>query len=53
MMDGDDRGAVSGIGLWQGKPKYTEETSPVPLCPTHIPHDLTRARTRAAVEASR
>jgi hypothetical protein len=28
---------------WQGKPKYLEETYPVPFCPPQIPHDLTRA----------
>jgi hypothetical protein len=24
---------------WQGKPKYSEETCPVPLCPPQIPYD--------------
>jgi hypothetical protein len=32
---------------WQGKPKYSEKTAPVPLCPPQIPHDVTCARTRA------
>jgi hypothetical protein len=32
----------------QGKPKYSEKTCPVPLCPPQIPHGLTRARTRAS-----
>jgi hypothetical protein len=38
---------------WQGKPKYSEKTAPVPLCPPQIPHDLTRARTQAAAVESR
>jgi hypothetical protein len=33
---------------WQGKPKYWKKTSPVPLCPAQIPHDLPWARTRDA-----
>jgi hypothetical protein len=32
----------------QGKPKYSEKTCPVPLCPPQIPHGLARARTRAS-----
>jgi len=32
----------------RGKPKYSEKTCPVPLCPPQIPHGLTRARTRAS-----
>jgi hypothetical protein len=32
----------------QGKPKYSEKTCPVPLCPPQNPHGLTRARTRAS-----
>jgi hypothetical protein len=27
-IEGDDCGAVSGLNGWQGKPKYSEETSP-------------------------
>jgi hypothetical protein len=29
----------------QGKPKYSEKTCPVPLCPPQIPHDLAQTRT--------
>jgi hypothetical protein len=34
---------------WQEKPKYSEKPCPSALCPPQIPHDLTWARTRAAV----
>jgi hypothetical protein len=30
-----------------------DKPAPVPLCPPQIPHDLTRARTRAAEVGSR
>jgi hypothetical protein len=33
---------------WQGKPKYSEKTCPVPLCPPQTPHAaLTRAQAAA------
>jgi hypothetical protein len=38
---------------WQGKPKYSEKSTPVPLCPPKIPYDMTRARTRAAEVGNR
>jgi hypothetical protein len=38
---------------WQGKPKYSEKTCPMPLCPPQIPHDVTWARTWAAIVGSR
>jgi hypothetical protein len=38
---------------WQGKPKYSEKTCTVPLCPPQIPHDLTWDRTRVAAVGSR
>jgi hypothetical protein len=41
MMDDDECGAVDGMRIWQGKPKYSEKFCPVPLCPPQIPHDLT------------
>jgi hypothetical protein len=37
---------------WQGTPKYSEKTSPAPLCPPQVPLDQTRARTRAAAVGS-
>jgi hypothetical protein len=46
--DDDERGAVGGM-LGKGTRSSGRTSSPVPLCPPQIPHDLTRARTRAAV----
>jgi hypothetical protein len=43
----DEYGAMVELYL-QGKPKYSEKTCAVPLCPPQIPHGLTRARTRAS-----
>jgi hypothetical protein len=43
----DEYGAMVELYL-QGKPKNSEKTCPVPLCPPQIPHGLTRARTRAS-----
>jgi hypothetical protein len=37
---------------WQGKPKYSDKTCPSAICPPQIPHDQTRARTRAAAVGS-
>jgi hypothetical protein len=36
-------GAGGGIGIWQGKPKYS-----VPLCLPHVPLDFIWDRTSAA-----
>jgi hypothetical protein len=36
-----------------GEPKYSENPTPVPLCPPQIQHDLTWARTRADAVGSR
>jgi hypothetical protein len=46
---GGDRWIWSNGGMiyLQGKPKNSEKTCLVPLCPSQIPHGLTRARTRA------
>jgi hypothetical protein len=41
--DDDDCRAISDMNEWQEKPKYSEKTCPVPLCPPQIPHDLTQA----------
>jgi hypothetical protein len=39
---------------WQGKTEELwEKPVPVPLCPPHIPHRLTRARTRASAVRDR
>jgi hypothetical protein len=46
-------GVDCGLNEWQGKPKYRSKPAPVPLSAPQIPHDLTRARTRAIAVASR
>jgi hypothetical protein len=47
MMDGDECGAMHGM-LGMGNRSYRRKPGPVSLCLPQIPHDLTRARTRAA-----
>jgi hypothetical protein len=52
MIDDYECGAIGGMlgkrnRSTQGKP------APVPLCPPQLPHDLTRARLRAAAVGSR
>jgi hypothetical protein len=49
MIDEGDCGAIGGT-KW--KSKYSEKPAPAPLCPPQIPHDQTRARTRAAAVGS-
>jgi hypothetical protein len=48
MIDDDDCGAVSWMRINRGKRSTRRKPAPIPLCLTQIPHDLTRARTRAA-----
>jgi hypothetical protein len=45
-----DYGEIDGI-IWQGKPKYSEKSAPIPLCPRQIPH-AARTRNRAATVGS-
>jgi hypothetical protein len=46
MMD-DECGAVGGM-IGKGENRSTRrKPAPMSLCPPQIPHDLTRARTRA------
>jgi hypothetical protein len=52
MTDGDVCGAISGMYEWQGKPKYSEVTATVPLCPRQIPNNLTWTRAQAAAVGS-
>jgi hypothetical protein len=47
VRDGDDCGAISGMNEWQGKP------AAVLFSLSQNPHDLNRARTRAAALGSR
>jgi hypothetical protein len=51
MMDDDECGTAGGM-IANRNGKNSEKTAAVPLCPLQIPHDLTRARTRAAAVGS-
>jgi hypothetical protein len=51
-MSDDDYGAVGGIRIGRGNRSTRRKPAPVPLCPPHIPHDLTWDRTRAAAVGS-
>jgi hypothetical protein len=50
--DDDDYGAICGIKIGRGNRSTRRKTAPAPLCPPHIPHDQTRAQTRAAAVGS-
>jgi hypothetical protein len=52
LMIDDDCGAIGGMRIGRGNQRTGRELSPVPLCPPQIPHDLTRARARAAAVGS-
>jgi hypothetical protein len=53
MIDDGDCGAVGGMKINRGKPKYSvRKPAPAPLCPPQIPHDQTRTLTWAAVLGS-
>jgi hypothetical protein len=52
MID-DERGAVGGVRIGGGNRSTRRKATTVPFCPSHIPHDLTWAATRAAVVGSR
>jgi hypothetical protein len=47
MIDEDDCGAISGMKIGKGIRSTRRKPAPAPLCPPQIPHDQTRARTRA------
>jgi hypothetical protein len=51
--DYDDCGAIGGMRIGRGNRSTRRKFAPVLLCPPQIPHDLTRARTRAAGVGSR
>jgi hypothetical protein len=53
LIHDDVCGATSGMRIGRGHRSTWRKTAPVPLCPPQIPHDLTRARTRAAAVKSR
>jgi hypothetical protein len=52
MIDEGDYGAIGGVKIGRGKRSTRGKPAPAPLCPVQIPHDLTRARTRAAAVGS-
>jgi hypothetical protein len=51
MMDDDECGAV-GRMIGKGNRSTSRKPTLVPLCPSQIPHNVTRARTWAAVFGS-
>jgi hypothetical protein len=52
MIDGGDCGAIGGMKIGRGNRSTRRKPGPAPLCPPQIPHDQTRARTRAAAVGS-
>jgi hypothetical protein len=52
MIDDGDCEAVGGMKIGWAHRSTWRKPAPVPLCPAQIPHDLTRARTRAAAVGS-
>jgi hypothetical protein len=52
-MTDDKCGAVSGIRIDRENRSTRIKPAPVALCPPQIPHDLNRARTRAAAVGNR
>jgi hypothetical protein len=52
MIDEGDCGAIGGIMIGRGNRSTRKKPDSAPLCPSQIPHDQTRARTRAAAVGS-
>jgi hypothetical protein len=52
MIDEDDCGATGGIMIGRGNRSTRRKPAPAPFCPPQIPHDQTRARTRATAVGS-
>jgi hypothetical protein len=52
MIDEVDCGAIGGMKIGRGNRSTRRKHAPTPLCPPQIPHDQTRARTRAAAVGS-
>jgi hypothetical protein len=52
MVDDGDCGAIGGIKIGRGNRSTRRKPAPASLCPPQIPHDQTRARTRAAAVGS-
>jgi hypothetical protein len=51
-MDDGDCGEIGGMKIGRGNRSTRRNPAPAPLCPPQIPHDQTRARTRAAAVGS-
>jgi hypothetical protein len=49
MIDDGDCGAICGMKIGRGNRSTPRKPAPAPFCPPKIPHDQTRARTRAAL----
>jgi hypothetical protein len=52
MIDDGDCGEIGGMKIGRGNPNTRRKPAPAPLCPPQIPHNQTRARTRAAAVGS-
>jgi hypothetical protein len=52
IIDDGDCGAIGGMKIGRGKCSTRRKPAPMPLWPPQIPHDLTRAGTRAAAVGS-
>jgi hypothetical protein len=52
MLDDGDCGVIGGMKFGRGNRSTRRTPAPAPLCPPQIPHDQTRARTRAAAVGS-
>jgi hypothetical protein len=52
MIDEGDFGAIGGTKIGRGNRSTRRKPAPAPRCPPQIPHDQTRARTRAAAVGS-
>jgi hypothetical protein len=52
MIDEGDCGAIGGMKIGKGNRSTRRKPAPAPLCPPQMPHDQTRAPTRAAAMGS-
>jgi hypothetical protein len=52
MIDVGDYGAIGRMKIGRENRSTRRKPTPAPLCPSQIPHDQTRARTRAAAVGS-
>jgi hypothetical protein len=52
MIDDGDCLEIGGMKIGRGNRSTRRKPAPAPLCPPQIPHDQTRARTRAAAMGS-